>query len=401
MESVSRGLRCSFYGTHPGCGPQRSNDDAEIIRCPERLRKLLAGSESHRVYGSSSESHQCSPCVKSPSRAMNFAESFRKEIRPWRNKAAVAGWCLLLVCSSLFAAAQRTGNLLSQAQKQIQAGEFENALALVERALKEQPLDAVAFFLQGLAFSGLERWEPAYDSFTKAWSKNQSLLLAKRNQGISAFHLTRFAEAETALRIYLRSVSDDPVAYASLGRVVLTQGKFAEAVRLIKKAGPLLGHDDELKIDFAKALFQTGNPREARRVLESVRSDDATLHFQIGALLTENGLHLEAATSFQKARANYPDHLAVTYNLALAYFRAQKYSETTSLLEKLVKENVQDGDVLGLLADTYQKSNRLREAYQTLEKAVVVQPENQRHFVQLLSICIDLEEYEAGFPIVE
>src|SRR5262245_9071505 len=122
MESVLRGLHCSFYCTHSGCGPQRSNGDAEIIRCPERLRKLLAGSESHGVYGTSSESHRCGPCVKSPSQEMNFAESFRKEIRPWRNKVAVAGWCLLLVCSSLFAAAQRSGNLLSQVQKQIEAG---------------------------------------------------------------------------------------------------------------------------------------------------------------------------------------------------------------------------------------------------------------------------------------
>ncbi|MCI0622991.1 MAG: tetratricopeptide repeat protein [Acidobacteria bacterium] len=332
---------------------------------------------------------------------MKFPEAFHKKIRSRRKRVAVFCLCFLFVCLSIPAIAQSIGNLLIQAQKQIETGEFENALALVEKALKEQPLNASAFFLQGLAFSGLERWEQAYESFAKAWSKNQSLLLAKRNQGISAFHLKRFVEAETALRIYVRSVSDDPVAYASLGRVVLTLGKVSEAVRLIKKAGPLLDQDDELKIDFAKALFQTGSSLQASAVLGRVRSDDATLHFQIGTLLTENGLHLEAARSFQKARASYPDHLIVTYNLALAYFRGRKYSETTSLLEELVKQNVQDGDVLGLLADAYHKTDRLREAYQTLQKAILVQPQNKRHFIQLLSICIDLEEYDAGFPVVE
>lgn len=337
----------------------------------------------------------------SSSQAMTFVEAFHKEIQSRRKRVAVASFCFLFASLSIPATGQSIGNLLIQTQKRIEAGEFESALVLVKKALKEQPLNAHAWFLQGLAFSGLERWEESYESFAKAWSKNQSLLLAKRNQGISAFHLKRFVEAETALRIYLRSVSGDPVAHASLGRVVLALGKFSEAVRFIKKAGPLLDQDDDLKVDFAKALFQTGSSAEARAVLERVEGEDASLHFQIGTLLTENGLHLEAARSLEKARGSYPDHLAATYNLALAYFRGGKYSETTSLLEELVKQNVQDGDSLGLLADAYYRTERLREAYQTLQKAILVQPQNKHHFVQLLSICIDLEEYDAGFPVVE
>ena len=130
---------------------------------------------------------------------MKFAEAFHKCIRPWRKKVAVTSLCLLFVCLSICATAQSIGNLLNQAQKRIEAGEFENALTLVEKALKEQPLDASALLLQGLAFSGLEKWEQAYGSFTKAWSQNRSLLLAKRNQGISAFHLKKLAEAKAAV----------------------------------------------------------------------------------------------------------------------------------------------------------------------------------------------------------
>ena len=315
--------------------------------------------------------------------------------------AALAAVIVATVATVATAAAQRPDPDLAEVNRSIEGGRFEAALAGVEAALGRRPSDPQALFLKGVALSGLERWGEAAAVFRKVLELNPGSRPALRNAGIASYHAGRPREAIAFLQRYLERGRDDELARLCLGRALMKTGSYGQAAEVLGGVTGLRRQDSSIDLDLAEALRRSGRDKEAVAVLESVPQQDPAVVFRAASLLFELGKYAEAIARYRTLEERYPDPIALRYNLALAYLRSGQPRTAEVILADLVHGGARDADVWSLLAEIYRGSSRVREAYQAFEQAIAAAPERKENYVDLLSLCIELESYQEGIAIAD
>jgi tetratricopeptide (TPR) repeat protein len=303
---------------------------------------------------------------------------------------------LLVLAGAAAAQPPAPGNELLEAGRLIESGEFDRALTVLESVLKQRASDPQALGLQGMALAGLERWPQAYDSFAAALKFQPDYPPALRGKGIAAYNLGRYPEAIETLRRHLAAAADDQVSALYLGRSLLSSGQFSAAADVLDRLADLRGSDPWVQIDLAQALTGAGKKADAANLLLQLGSSDVHLAFRAASMLFDLEKYAEAIERFRSIAGRYPDPVAVGYNLALACFRSGQLEAAQTELRRLVQTGVSDGDVFSLLGAVARERKQVREAFEALREATRVAPEQKDHHIELLALCIEMENYEDG-----
>jgi rhomboid protease GluP len=177
--------------------------------------------------------------------------------RAWRYLAAT-GLVLLLVVGTLFLREQE-GPIadLMKAEKLLQAGEFDQAIEHLEKALEADPGSAVGHYYLGIAYAEKGIYEDAIAAYTQAISLDPQFAEAHLNRGI-AYALT--GQYEKAFADLSKGVEiDDGNAYAYFVRGSL----YAEA-----------GERENAISDLERALqlgLEPEDAQHAERLLQDLR----------------------------------------------------------------------------------------------------------------------------------
>lgn len=198
------------------------------------------------------------------------------------------------------------------------------------------------------------------------------LVLAK-----AQFKLGREAEAAATTRRLRRRFAFDGEGLHALGLMLLENGRYADAVTILREAAERQGRDPEIvssmgismgigyglarKVNQAISAFQESirlRPREPqgyfhlalaygmqgrfdeaaaelRRVLRlDPESTDAAHH--LGVSLYKQGLEAEAKPFFTQVRQREPDRVETLYYLALIRFQEGDYANSLSLLSRVL-----------------------------------------------------------------
>ncbi len=110
-------------------------------------------------------------------------------------------------------------------------GRHEEALAILDRALAENPGNEVAWVNKGAALSRLGRWRDALRCYNSAIKVNPAYEVAWNNKGNA---LSRLGNHEGSLRCYDRALALDTTyrtAWVNKGYVLAKLGRFKEAAR--------------------------------------------------------------------------------------------------------------------------------------------------------------------------
>lgn len=127
----------------------------------------------------------------------------------------------------------------------------------------------------------------------------------------------RMAAAETAARRAL-SVSDDPAARLTLGRVLLETGRVDEALAELQGVSSAL---PAARYDLARALRRAGRPAAALHTLRRFTSDEpahAGAWNELGVALMACGEPQESRACFERSLALRPRHVPTLANLGAA-----------------------------------------------------------------------------------
>src|SRR3984893_8026160 len=208
---------------------------------------------------------------------------------------------------------------------------MEDALAEFTEAKREHPDDARIRNFLGIVLVRLGKNEEAASEYREAVRLDPHMEDAYRNLGFLEWNEHQLEPAREALDRAVELSPNDWFAHYYLGRVLLDQQLYAQAIREIESSNVPLPADTSFSIQLVTAHIAVGNKAQARRLLERLATapldDLQSIHVaSLFLALREND---SAIGIIQRLSKNppAPDNAWRQFDLALAYLLAGNYAQ--------------------------------------------------------------------------
>ena len=312
-------------------------------------------------------------------------------------------------------------------QRSDQPQNADNAIALFQRALKEDPSYALAqaglgqsYFLKydntkqkqwiesahraceraisldaklaaghvclGTLYNSTGEYEKAVPEFRTAVEREPTSDDAYRGLALAYEQSGQFQAAEQTCQKAIDLRPSYWGNYNRLGRLYVSRGDYQKAVPMFQRVIELTPDNRWGYTNLGVAYYHLGRLDEAtaiwRRTLE-IRPD-ATAYSNLGTVTFFRGHYAESVAPFEKAAELEPQSYLCWGNLADAYRwtpgkqdRAKPtYARAIGLAEKDLEVNPRDTDALGLLALYEAKSGNLEKARLSIGQALAIAPKD-------------------------
>ena len=180
------------------------------------------------------------------------------------------------------------------------------ALAEIDRGLKDNPRDASLYNLQGLALGSLGHLDEAESSFRTVIRLEPQAAIGYGNLAVLFEETGRSAEAVALFREALKREPGNSAFQMRLGANLASMGQFREAAVYLAKAWAARPGDFRTGYEYARALRELKRPAEAEEVFRRLNppSDpqQAARYHALSALLAEDrGDRMGALRSYRRA----------------------------------------------------------------------------------------------------
>jgi tetratricopeptide (TPR) repeat protein len=177
---------------------------------------------------------------------------------------AISAYREALVLDPLSSRAQRRlGSTLGN------AGQDEEALAVLQKAHEREPANALLWYEQALIESKLGRREPAIEHLRQALELKPEFADAQNNLGINLVQAGDRPGAETAFRAALAVNPYDAGACANLGRLLAGTGDWKQAAFQLQRAVQLEPADANAHMAYSVVLAQLNRLADAEKEAEA------------------------------------------------------------------------------------------------------------------------------------
>lgn len=244
---------------------------------------------------------------------------------------------------------------LKLAGEQIQAGQFAEGLASVDRALAADP--------------------------TLLESDESAALAINYLKGYALTNLDRSAEAEPFLREAMRLSPELPGGSRLLARALLAQQKFAEAVEWLNLALIAAGDDapqrSRVLFLLGQAYEELGKPAEAVTALEEAHQltpNDQDLLVQLINALTIADRNDEAEALISSADLPAKEGAVLHFNLAVGLIPPKKFVDAERHLLKALELSPGMAEAYRLLGEVSLGLNKRTEAIKAFEAYLAASP---------------------------
>jgi tetratricopeptide (TPR) repeat protein len=297
---------------------------------------------------------------------------------------------LLCLLGTTVAAAQDLAQLLEAGRGHLEAGRHFEAVASLEAAARLAPRSPEVQSLLGRAYLLNHQARPAAAALELAVELGSQDPRTNLYLGSASWELGRLDVAEQQFRRALESKSGAAalIALQQLGRLLLFQGRAADALDPLQRATVLLPDDVDLQLQLAQALDSIGDTGKSGDALAAYRKavtmapDLARARYSLAQRLQRSGKKEEAAKemeTFRRLTAANEERVRLA-NLERArldqgweLLRGGKAQEAEALFAQL------GGNVEALTGVAFSRSatGDHRGAAAALEKAVALAPERE------------------------
>lgn len=286
--------------------------------------------------------------------------------------------------------------------------EFETALAVLERAVAEEPTFAFAHLQLARVKRALENPKEALESLDKAVELDDRSTRIFTERGHVLSELFRQEEAETAFR---RAIEIDPLCYPARNGLALVLSETDRIDEAIETYQSVLRNRNN---DFDAILGQARLFEKSEQYQNAVRGYTAAMRF--AAALPDNEAVLrELADAMQRlvrpeekfqilgllSQKNPEDaslHLEIAVILASHYDRQKEAIDRLDLLLQLDQENT---EALTMKATILRHLSKFDESRQTIEKALAIDGQNPDALFILGMLHNDLGETKEALETLE
>jgi len=148
-------------------------------------------------------------------------------------------------------------------KRKLEAGQFAEAVALLEKLRRYQPDEVAILYSLGMALSDLGQLDKAEQVLRHAVNVAPDHVNARVALGVALARKGRHAEAIPVLRIAVAQEPTNPWAHRNLGGCLLALGQIAEAETSLRQAVELNPADPQSVFGLAQLLQAKGEQKEA------------------------------------------------------------------------------------------------------------------------------------------
>lgn len=313
---------------------------------------------------------------------------------------------VLVTASLLFAQVNQKPLSVAQscgrARRLLIEGKYQQALKTSEQALRLNPRSAEAKDLAGQAEFALGNLVAAQRDLQSSLKLEPALSDAHQALGIIFLRRRLFRKAQHEFESVLSVRPDDFFSRYSLGVSLLLQNQPTRALEEFRKAHQLNESSRSVLLAMLKAYMKLNRKTMASATLAELdrhlRGHETERMQLVEFLISQNAYDL-SIEELERLRADYPNSFDLTYDLALAYYRAGRETKAAALLRKLLttKDNPELEDLLG---DVEERAGKEDAAVDAFHRATELAPKNEDYrydFAQALENYGNLAEAQQVF----
>jgi len=289
---------------------------------------------------------------------------------------------------------------------------MEDALAELTEAKREHPDDARIRNFLGIVLVRLGKNEEAASEYREAVRLDPHMEDAYRNLGFLEWNEHQLEPAREALDRAVELSSNDSFAHYYLGRVLLDEQRYAQAIREIESSDVPLPADTSFSIQLATAHLAVGNKVQARKLLEQLAPAplDGRQSILVASLLLtlrENDAAIGIIGRRLSKKPPAPENAWRQFDLALAYLLAGNYDKAIAqadAYQSLTRGDAQAHEsagawtIVGIAAADLKQIERSLDAFR---HAATLAPGNEELWLNLTRELMELSRYAEAISAVQ
>ncbi|EFH84640.1 serine/threonine-protein kinase [Ktedonobacter racemifer] len=255
----------------------------------------------------------------------------------------------------------------------------EEALVLCERAIQDEPVEAVSYSLKGIILGKLRRQEEALQAYEQAIRLDPTSAEVYGNKGLLLRRLNRMEEA---LAAYEQAIHIDPThvsAYFGKGMALQKLKRDEEALPVFEQAIQLNPTDANIHFLKGCSLEMLGRAEEALTAFEQVIHLEPTrisAYSHKGILLRTLGRHEEALEAFEQSIRLDPTNADAYQAKGEVLDTLGRLEEALEAFEQSIRLNPKDASVYFSKGLTLWGLKHMEEALANFEYAIQLDPKN-------------------------
>jgi tetratricopeptide (TPR) repeat protein len=316
----------------------------------------------------------------------------------WRRRSIAAVLVLGLAGPSL---ASQASSASALAETLVRAGQFDQAIALLEQTFQTERPTAQTLNLLGIARSSKGEVEAGNREYLKALALDPAFLPALKNLAINEIAQRNLPSATRHLTAALKLAPADTAVRGYLGRIAYAQHEHATAAAHFAKAD--VGRDPELASQAIDSYLRVGQQASATTLISglSPAAFSTRQQFRIGLALAARGRFDEAIPYFEAVGRDHPESYDAAFNLALCLVEAKRYPQAIAVLGAAAERGHTTAELNNLLAQAYEADDRTQEAIDALREAIRLSPDREDSYVDLAALCSKYEAFPLALDIID
>jgi len=222
-------------------------------------------------------------------------------------------------------------------------------------------------------------------------------------QGIALQMNGRLAEAESRYRAVLSMAGDNFDALHLLGLVRFQQGRYDDAIDMIRAALGKNPQSAAAHLNLANALQRAGRPEEAVRGCEkalAINPEFVEAHNNLGSALIDLGRLEEAVSHFQRALEIKPDLPEAHNNLGSALTALGRNEQAIASYRRALTIKPQFAEAHNNLGNALCQIGQYDEALSSYRNALTIRPEYAEAQYNLGNTLLALDRHEEAIASI-
>ncbi len=276
-----------------------------------------------------------------------------------------------------------------------QVGNNEAAVHLIENAIEINPGDPDFYNNCGEAYRALQKTERAISCYEQALAIQPEFAGAHTNLGNI---LKETGRIEDAVKHYQQAISISPdfvMAHNNLGIAFKELGRPKEAIGCYQKAIGIAPAYAEAHSNLGNAHQELGQTQEAVSCYEqaiAIRPDYAEAHSNLGNALRELERQTEAITHYERAIAISPDFAMAHYNLGIAFEELGQIQQAINCYRQAIVIRPDYAEAHNNLGFALQELGLRDDAIHHYEQALAIKPDYAAAHLHLSMMKPGLEQ---------
>ena len=295
-------------------------------------------------------------------------------------------------------------DLIQQGLQRHQAGRVNEAKALYEQALVENPQHPDALHLLGLAALQSGEAGKAAELIRQAAALQPKNWAFLANLAAALCELGDWDEALAAFRRAAELKPSEPQFQMGIANCHAQRGEYSNAEAQLRDITARFPGFALAWFNLGNAVRDQGRVAEAADCYECAIAVDSTLvdaHINLGGVLHALSRFDDAERAYDRAVALKPDHPIVHCNLASVLIDRGRYAAAEAACRRAIACDPQLAMAHSFLGAAIGHQGRLHEALTFYRRAVALDPDNIRTLVSLGSACCELGMPAEGLPLLE